>query len=150
MSVKGIVHYRKLVKSYERLKVYEDIDISFIWLSPDIDPNWPGRWWGRIELEGKNLDVWTNQKLGDTSETTPDNRVWRVESRFNYNPLEVNITDKDVNDFLVKQDILPTSLAIQSVRRHLAALAFAWASAEMQDASKGDVLEWIEWAKENK
>lgn len=142
MNVKGSIHYDRLVNTRRRMKVYDDVEVFLIQLDCDIDPRWPGSWWGRVELEGVTLDVVSTQKYGDTPETVPDSRVWRVQPRFNYQPLKVNITDKDVNDFLVERDILPTRMAIESVRRHLSALAFAWASAEMQDAKREDVLEW--------
>lgn len=63
--------------------------------------------------------------------------------------LAINIPVKTVKEFLKEHGIQPTPENVEAVGDHLIGIATAWAKAEMQDAKREDVLEWIEWAKEN-
>lgn len=63
--------------------------------------------------------------------------------------LKINITLERIRRFLKEHGIEPTSQNVEAVGDHLVGIATAWAGAEMQDAKKEDVLEWIEWAKDD-
>ena len=118
MKITGKVALKRLVNKYDRTKTFDDVEIYDIWLDESLDPNWPGNWWGKCDLEGKQWEVVASQGHKEVDGIIKENerRTWRNKRRLSHRKITLQIDDYDITRYLEQQGIVSSTIEIERLR----------------------------------
>lgn len=122
MKTIGKVALDRRKNKYFTTKYFDDVEIYDVWLDPSDTPEWPGNWWGKCQLEGKEWELVATQTYSEKDGVLKNNdrRTWRNSKRLSHNKkIELQIDEYDMARYLEKDGKLPSKINIRELKEEI-------------------------------